>query len=448
MHVLLINPWIIDFAAYDFWARPLGLLYTGAFLEARGHSIRLVDCLDRFQPGVETATTGSGHFNTGKFRREIIPKPDCLKHVPRNYNRYGISHDLFDSLVADGVRPDVILVSCVMTYWYRGAFEAIERVRMLLPDVPIVLGGIYATLCHGHARDMSGADLVVTGGTPSEIVRSIEQCTGITGSSDDTPDSFDQWPEPAWHLYTTLPTATIMTTRGCPMRCTVCASRLLFDGFERRDPLRASRAILELAGRGVEDCAFVDDALLIDADRYAACLFEDLARNRSTLRLHTPNGLHVREITPSLARLMKRAGVATVRLSLESSSDERIDDFSGKVSREEFRRAAAALFDAGYAPRDLGAYVIAGLPGQKLDEVEDTIAFAHSCRVPVRPALFSPVPGTAEFVRAVAAGMIAFGSDPLLHNNTLRTTDWFPGGEPGYRAFRMRVTAENENVIG
>jgi len=25
--ILLINPWVHDFAAYDFWLKPLGLLY-------------------------------------------------------------------------------------------------------------------------------------------------------------------------------------------------------------------------------------------------------------------------------------------------------------------------------------------------------------------------------------------------------------------------------------
>ena len=55
MNALLINPWITDFAAYDFWNRPLGLLYVGAFLHQRGHSVRIVDCMDRFQDGVDKA---------------------------------------------------------------------------------------------------------------------------------------------------------------------------------------------------------------------------------------------------------------------------------------------------------------------------------------------------------------------------------------------------------
>ena len=44
--ILLINPWIHDVAAYDFWVRPLGLLYLASLLRAGGFSVRIIDCLD------------------------------------------------------------------------------------------------------------------------------------------------------------------------------------------------------------------------------------------------------------------------------------------------------------------------------------------------------------------------------------------------------------------
>jgi hypothetical protein len=31
-HILLINPWITDFAAYNFWIKPLGLLHIASLL--------------------------------------------------------------------------------------------------------------------------------------------------------------------------------------------------------------------------------------------------------------------------------------------------------------------------------------------------------------------------------------------------------------------------------
>jgi hypothetical protein len=63
----------------------------------------------------------------------------------------------FEALLRNGPRPDIILITTMMTYWYPGAFDAIATLKKVFPGVPIVLGGLYATLCPEHA-DHSGAD--------------------------------------------------------------------------------------------------------------------------------------------------------------------------------------------------------------------------------------------------------------------------------------------------
>lgn len=443
MRALLVNPWITDFAAFDLWVRPLGLLYTGAFLRRRGHEVRLVDCLDRYRGGDAHPDGTERQHHTGSFPAEAIPTPPMLDHVHRRYRRYGITPERFDAAVMEGLRPDVVLVTCLMTYWYPGAFAAIERIRGCLPDVPIMLGGIYPSLCPDHARTHSGADLVIGHGSPRGIVEAAETLAGSRGDGPFPGEPFSCWPEPAWELYRSLPAATVMTSRGCPLRCDVCASHLLTERYERRDPADAAHALLRLTERGVRDIAFTDDAILIDPDRHAAPLFELLAGAGASLRLHSPNGLHVREITPALARIMRRGGLVTVRLSLETADDTRAAAFSGKVNRGDFQRAARALMAAGYGPGELGAYILAGLPGQAVGEVLDTARFVHGCGVPVKPALFSPVPGTQSYNDAVRSGMIPVDADPLMHNNTIRTADWFPGGAAGYQAFREEISRMN-----
>ncbi len=317
MNIVLINPWVTDFAAYDFWMKPLGLLYVGAFLSLRGHNVRLIDCMDRFQDSGGWEIAGKfNKFGTGKFHREIIEKPLCLEHVPRHFNRYGIPLDLFRKLMTDSPRLDVVLVTCSMTYWYDGAFTAVSLVHELLPDVPVLLGGIYARLCTDHALKFSGADAVITESFPSRIIDSVECVTNEHGNGSDIDDHFSSWPDPLWSLYSQLSSAVAMTSRGCAMNCTVCASRQLFDGFERCDPIEAAKSIIRLAERGVKDVAFSDDALLFDTQNYANPMFEELAISGAPVRLHSPNGLHVREITPETAQLMKRAGMVTIRLSL------------------------------------------------------------------------------------------------------------------------------------
>ncbi|MBT8406529.1 MAG: radical SAM protein, partial [Deltaproteobacteria bacterium] len=94
-NILLINPWIYDFAAHDLWSKPLGLLMLAGLLRAQGYNLRMLDCLDvhdsRLQaiPGMKSATRRA--FGTGKFYRTQVPKPSSLQQFHRNYYRFGIT---------------------------------------------------------------------------------------------------------------------------------------------------------------------------------------------------------------------------------------------------------------------------------------------------------------------------------------------------------------------
>ncbi|HED00998.1 MAG TPA: hypothetical protein ENN18_11580, partial [Proteobacteria bacterium] len=54
----LINPWIYDFAAYDLWAKPLGLLYLAAILRRNGFAVDFVDCLATRHPETSGGLNG------------------------------------------------------------------------------------------------------------------------------------------------------------------------------------------------------------------------------------------------------------------------------------------------------------------------------------------------------------------------------------------------------
>jgi hypothetical protein len=166
--------------------------------------------------------------------------------------------------------------------------------------------------------------------------------------------------------------------------------------------------------RGIEDFAFYDDALLVGGGHRFAAILKAVVARGLRVRFHTPNGLHARAITSSLAQLMRQAGMATVRLSLETINPLRQQSTGAKVTTAEFEEAVSHLRAAGYGPAELGAYILAGLPDQTLAEVEDTVGFVHRLGVQAKLALFSPIPGTAEGDRALAPD-----ADPLWHNNTV-----------------------------
>ena len=314
-----------------------------------------------------------------------------------------------------GRPPDVIALTSGMTYWYPGVSDMTALCRSCFPGVPIVLGGLYATLCTDHARNRSGADYVMPGPVSQAGLNLFSELTGFRPDKSDTEAT-----DPAYDLYPRLRSAAIRTMVGCPFRCPFCASHLLSGPFQTFNAESVLHQFRYLAGRrGVNDIAFYDDALLLNRKNHLIPILHLIIRERFDCRLHTPNGLHPRWIDQNLARLFARAGFKTLRLSYESSSPDRQKAMGQKVTDADLIRAAGHLKKAGFTSRETGAYVLMGLPGQLLEEVIDSLLFVLGLQIRVSLASFSPIPGTESWQEAVAHGLIDQDADPLLTNNTI-----------------------------
>jgi radical SAM superfamily enzyme YgiQ (UPF0313 family) len=410
-NLLLLNPWIYDFAAYDYFARPLGLLQLAGWLRNQGAAVHLLDCLD-------VPHAKPGPCGTGRYPKEIIPSPAPLSDIPRRYGRYGLSEADFRTRLAQIPRPDAVLVTSLMTYWYPGVTAAIALVQERFPDAPVILGGIYASLCPDHARSHSGAGLVLPGpwetGLPSHLVE-----LGLGSLSSPVPDDLDELPYPALDLLRHLSYIPILTSRGCPLDCDYCASRLLQPDFRRRRPQAVAAELAYWQDRlGLQDVAFYDDALLVQAPDHLLPILEELARQGRTCRFHTPNGLHARLITREVAGWLKRAGFATLRLGVETTTlgSARPDR---KLRAGELEAALAQLREAGFAPKNIGVYLLLGLPDQ--DEAEVAASIRRVKELGATPVLahYSPIPGTALWPRACACSRYDLAAEPLCQNNSI-----------------------------
>jgi len=417
-YLLIINPWVYDFAAFDLWAKPLGLLYLSAWLKKIGFKIRLVDCLDRLHPLSEAPPhRPSWKPGTGKWARKVLPAPESLQRLPRHFARYGWPEAVFRREITLSGRPDLVLVTSNMTYWYPGVQRAIALVRETWPEVPVVLGGVYATLCRDHAEKHSGADVVVAGPGEDHLPAVLTERLEVSVPEKDRMRWSDYWPD--LDLYPHPDFAPLLTSRGCLFRCPYCASHLLFPGFVQRD---AADVLAEIEDRyyrsGLKDFTFFDDALLIGAEHHLMPLLEGVLRRGLKVGFHAPNGLHVGLITPELARLMFKAGVKTLRLGLESLDPERQASLGGKVRQGYFERAVAYLTAAGFQPGDIGVYILYGLPGQPLDEVAVTVQRVKGLGVRPYLAEYSPLPGTTLWGEACRESPYDLPAEPLFHNNT------------------------------
>lgn len=416
--VLLVNPWIHDFAAYDYWVQPLGLLYLAALLRAAGVNTALINCLDPFHPGMKGAARPVRfESGRGKFFQEEIPKPAVLKDIPRKYKRYGIRPEVFRNSLRAIKAPDLVLVSSMMTYWYLGVRETIETVRASYPGVPIILGGNYARLCHDHAKQYSGAD-IVTAADASEFLPDIFAMLGLRIEQVPASEDLDRLPYPAFDLLEGPAQIPVMTSRGCPFHCTYCASPVLNKKFIRRDPLRVAGEIEFWRRRGIRNFSIYDDAFLIRPGEMAIPLMREIIARGIDCRFHCPNGLHLREVTEETAALMRKSGFATLRFGFETSAPTRQVETGGKVKGEDLFSAVARLKAVGYPGREIGVYLLCGLPGQQASEIRDSIEFVKSSGARPILAEFSPIPGIAIWEECRKRSRFDL-DEPLFHNNTL-----------------------------
>jgi molybdenum cofactor biosynthesis enzyme MoaA len=406
--ILLINPWIHDFSAYDLWIQPLGLLYLAAVLEQNDFGVHYINCLNA---RYEIKEDGRAHF-----QKQLLPTPSPLRGIHRIYGRYGISPDNFRNLLKQYERPDVVLVTSGMTYWYPGVQETIREVREIYPAARIFLGGIYATLMPDHARQYSGADVVVSEPSENTIVNLISN-----RSSRDPYHSLDDYPYPAWDLTEQKQYRILMTSRGCPYRCTFCASDIL---NEQKFIQRSIHGILVEIEKyyfedGIRNFVFYDDALLINHKRHLEPLLSELIRRKINAHFHTPNGLNAREVDEGLAELMYQCGFQTIRLSLESVDPEiQKSQANRKITSALFEEAISNLYKAGYTRGDLECYLIMGLPNQTIDPVMKSLEFVSRLGVIARLATFSPIPGTPEAAKARKWVNEDFLQEPLFQNHS------------------------------
>ncbi|NLD36175.1 MAG: radical SAM protein [Desulfatiglans sp.] len=424
--VILINPWIYDFAAHDLWSKPLGLLYIAGLLRGMGLNVHLIDCMDKNNPDMVKSFSAKKpvvkKYGTGKYFREEIEKPGSLKDIPRKYSRYGIKPDIYRRLLTSIEKPSAILVTSLMTYWYPGVIDAIKIAREIHPGIPVILGGIYARLCPDHAREYSGADYVANEinldniSSLPDILRRYD--IPLSRHALSLHDNFSFYP--AFDTYNKIDYVTIQTSTGCPYSCKYCASRFLYPVFKRRDPDDVISEIIHWHTKyDVTDFAFYDDALLVDSDRHIVPILEKLRSNNISVRFHTPNAIHVKEITPDIARLLFSSGFTTIRLGLETSDMDMHRDLDKKIALGDFEAAVKNLNEAGYSKKDIGAYILMGLPGQSVESVTETVIFADKAGAMPYLAEYSPLPETPMWEVSVACARFDIKSDPIFHNNCL-----------------------------
>jgi len=176
-----------------------------------------------------------------------------------------------------------------------------------------------------------------------------------------------------------MPECILLTSRGCPYNCAFCYTPAAFDRTIRyHSHDRVLEEISWIAKRGTGRLWFADPNFSFSAKRVTGILEAILHRGLSVqMWLETRADM----IGPELLSLMKRAGVHTLAMGLESASAEVMPGLDKGLELAQIRHAVGLAFDHGI---DVELFSQFGLPHESFADAMQTLDFVKSCGVAIR----------------------------------------------------------------
>lgn len=332
-------------------------------------------------------------------------------------------------------RPGAVGFS-VMSQQYPWALEAARALRAGCPDVPMVIGGVHPTMVPDDVVADGVFDVVAVGEAElpfAELVRRLEagedpsdvpnmrfpassrltrRLTPVSNPVGPFPD-LAALPPLDYDLFDVGRLVRskngwlgVLTSRGCPYRCTYCFNREIVDryleeggattGKEYLRHFPIPRMIDEL--RGLADAhpdlrTFIFDDDLFTLDRAYVRDF-CAAYKASGIGLPFVVNVHVQVFDEAMAFALADAGCTIVKFGLESGSRRiRRDVLYRYMSNDTIAKAVRAAHQYGL---HTSAFVMFGLPTETREELLETLQLCARIEVGrFRWAIFFPFPGTA-----------------------------------------------------
>jgi tRNA A37 methylthiotransferase MiaB len=198
----------------------------------------------------------------------------------------------------------------------------------------------------------------------------------------------------------------LITSRGCPHRCTYCSVHLVMgNDFRRRSAEAIAQEMKDCRERfGIQAFDIEDDNFTFDRKRAKDLMKQIIGTfGERNLELSAMNGVSFASLDAELLRLMKRAGFHTINLSFVSTDLVTKGRMGRPKARVEFDQI---LEDASHVGLHVIAYGIFGMPGQSIEEMADTLIYLMGKKVLIGPSIYYPSPGTPLFENCRTEGLL------------------------------------------
>lgn len=231
------------------------------------------------------------------------------------------------------------------------------------------------------------------------------------------------------HPKVNLPTADIITSRGCPNHCTFCA---LHNTWGHRWRMRSAQNVLEeidlLVNKfGVKQINIMDDNFNVSKERTIE-ICKGIVKNKYNITLLAPAGAFVPTLDEEILVWLKRAGLKQLRMSIESGNQEVLYNIIKKnIDLSKVKGIVDICKKLGIETE--GAFIF-GIPGQTIETMKENIKFAKKTGFDrMIRFIFQPFPNTELYDICVKNNYFAEDYDPkrvyITGNKCFIKTDKF-----------------------
>ncbi len=323
-------------------------------------------------------------------------------------------------------RPELVGVTA-LTHGLADVVKTLAAVREAAPAAHVTVGGPHVNAFTEHATRLDADSLVVGDGEETflDLARALDAGRGLEG----IPGLRARRSDGSWSPLAARPpvadldslpfpdrshdharfynvmgeesvVTTLVTSRGCPFRCTFCSTPR--EHYRERSAESVVAEMLDCLDQGIGEVYIVDDTFNVRPERVLEICDRLIDAGRE---VKWSCRLRIDRTTPELLERMKAAGCNRVQYGVETSTDEGLEVLGKGITVEQVRRVVGWTKRIGLP---CAAYFMIGCPHERTrEDVLRTIRFAVELDTDL--ALFNvltPMPGSRLHAEGVERGIL------------------------------------------
>ena len=384
---------------------PIGISYIAALLE-KDYDVGIVDC--------------------------VVEDYYHEEPVAENIIRYGLSYEGIMKKVAE-FKPDLVGVSNLFSSSAEDSIRVCSAVKAVDRNIITMLGGPHPSAIPEHPLASPDVDFAILGEgeIPTQsLLKALEAgderlLEGVAFLKDDTMvkwerknyvDDLDTLPFPARHLlpmdkYLSIsnaflttkrtPFTPMITSRGCPAKCTFCPVHAAWGKqWRARSPENVIAEIDELYHKyGIREIHFDDDNITLDKRR-AMTIFQTMIDRKYDLIWTAPSGIALWALDEELIEKMAESGCYKLFMAIESGDEYVLKHVIRKpLKLKNVPILAKKIREVGI---EMEAFFVVGMPGETKDQLRQTFRFARELDADNTLYFYAnPIPGSPLYEEAM-----------------------------------------------